>query len=266
MLTIDRWQYIGGAITSVLKQKWEIWELIIIHDGENLQVKRQIEKWVAQDSRIRYYWRPKIGNIANAINYAIDRCLGEFVAILDDDDAWTNDRKLDMQVKKLRSNPLLLAIGGGAYVVDATGKTKMVYYRSTDPRLCCRYGLLVNPIIHSTVLMRRSILKKVGGYDESLSGYQDWDLWLRIMRIGQVSNIASCFASYRVWDGGGSSSKIRDNACSALRIVWRHRNYSFFIPSVCVSLSLLVISIVPISVRIPVYQLATKLKKRLKIK
>ncbi len=266
MLTIDRWQYIGSAVSSVVRQTWQNWELIIIHDGDNTEVRREIDIWSNQDKRIKYYSRSDVGNIANALNYGLDRCTGEFVAILDDDDAWVDDRKLEIQVDCLCSSDSTQAVGGGAYVVDKTGMTKMVYHRPSDPMTCFRYGLLANPIIHSTVLVRRSVLKAIGGYDETLKGYQDWDVWLKIMRIGQILNIPDCFASYRVWDGGGSSSKTFDNAISALRIVYRHRDYPLVVPGMCVGVLLLIVSLVPSVLRRPLYQFATKIKKSIKVK
>jgi glycosyltransferase involved in cell wall biosynthesis len=263
LLTIDRPQFIGAAIQSVVNQSYNTWELIVLHDGPDSRIEPAVAEWASRDSRVRYIHRENIGNIASGLNYAIRQSRGEFVAILDDDDAWIEPKKLERQVAALLSDGELMAIGGGAIVVDSVGREVMRYRRSMDPDECVRRALLANPLIHSTVLYRRDVAERVGLYDESLAGYQDWDLFLKIMRTGKVANLEDFFATYRVWDGGGTSRHVLANAWSALRIVIRHRRYyRGYLLALVASLAYLAFALLPSAVRRRGYQSLSRFKKR----
>nr|MCU0246710.1 hypothetical protein [Bryobacter sp.] len=62
----------------------------------------------------------------------------------------------------------------------------------------------------------------VGGYDESLPGFQDWDLFLKLARTGRFYNFQEYLLGYQIWEGGGSFKAQRGNTWSALQIVRRH--------------------------------------------
>ena len=262
LLTVNRPQFIEAAIQSVVVQSLSSWELIVLHDGPDLRIAPIVQALALKDSRIRYVHREKMGNIANALNFAIKLSNGCFIAILDDDDAWIDSQKLDLQVNVLVAEQKLVAIGGGAIVVDSEGLEKLRYGRSTNSEECFRRALLANPIIHSTVLYRRSAAELVGLYDENLQGYQDWDFFLKLMRIGRVANLKNHLSTYRVWDGGGSSREVLCNAWSSLRTVMRHRHYfPGFIPALAVSLAYLIFAFIPNFLRRRLYQSFSRFKK-----
>jgi hypothetical protein len=77
---------------------------------------------------------------------------------------------------------------------------------------------------HSTVMYRRAAIEQCGGYDAALAGFQDWDVCLKLGRIGKLYNFQDYFLDYTIWEGGGSFAQQRKNTRSALTIVWRHRS------------------------------------------
>ena len=262
MLTMDRPQYIGPAIISVVSQTFSGWELIIVQDGPDSRIAPLVAECARQDPRVRFFQRQEVGNIANALNFAIRQSRGEFLAILDDDDAWIEPRKLELQLAALRRSPKLVAVGGGAVVVDGQGREIMRYQRPADSHECAQRALVANPLIHSTVLYRRTAAEAVGLYDDSLPGYQDWDLWLKLMKHWQVTNISEYLATYRVWNGGGSSTKILGNAWSALRITVRHREYPRSGIALLTGITYMIFALFPSPIRRRVYQTLTRAKKR----
>jgi glycosyltransferase involved in cell wall biosynthesis len=263
MLTMDRPQYVEPAIASVVAQTYSNWELIIVQDGPDPRIAPLVEAWSRREPRVRFFHRPQIGNIANALNHAIQVSRGEFLAILDDDDAWIEPRKLELQIACLRAAPAVAAVGGGAVVVDGGGRESLRYQRPIDPAICRQRALIANPIIHSTVLFRRADADAVGGYDDSLPGYQDWDLWLKIMARRDVTNLPDYLATYRVWNGGGSSTKILGNAWSAVRIAVRHRRYPRSGIALFSGIAYMAFALLPSALRRRLYQTLTRLKKRL---
>jgi len=263
MLTMNRPQYLDAAIESVRGQSVADWELIIVHDGVDPRIAPVVRPWVEADPRIRYFHRPVPGNIADAMNYGIGKSRGGYIAVLDDDDAWIHSDKLRLQLEQIELRPGILAVGGGAVVVDGSAREALRYQKPADPDECRRCALIANPVIHSTVLFRKEAAEEVGLYDVGLAGYQDWDLWLKLMRQGDIMNLSSYFATYRVWDGGGSSRNVRANAWSAVRIVNRHgRHYEGRVVAMAASLMYLMFAHLPSGVRRRSYQSLSRLKKR----
>ncbi len=222
MLTYNRPQYIGRAIESVRSQDLQEWELIVVHDGPNRVIADIMREYEQVDPRIRYFHRLRGGNIANATNYGLARAGGEYIAILDDDDYWASPGKLTKQIEFLDANPDYSACGGGMIVLDETGTEKLRYFKQQNDADLKRWALLANPIAHSTAMFRRSLLVELGGYDESLSGFQDWDVFLKLGQCGKLYNFQDEFTCYTIWGGGGSFAQSRNNTRSALRIVKRH--------------------------------------------
>ena len=223
MLTCDRPQFLGRAIQSVINQSLEDWELIVVHDGPNPQTAAIIDQWVKRDPRIRYFHRDRGGNIANACNYGLARARGQYVAILDDDDYWVPADKLRKQVAFLKSHPDYAGCGGGMTVIDDKENVQMSYLKPEQDDEIRARALYANPMTHSTTMFRRSLGEGIGYYDESLAGYQDWDIWLRFGRLGKLYNFPEVFARYTLWSGGGSFQQQRKNVLSAVKIVFRHR-------------------------------------------
>jgi hypothetical protein len=120
--------------------------------------------------------------------------------------------------------------GGGMTVVDQGDRELMSYLKPQQDSDIKRVALCANPMTHSTTVFRRACGEGIGFYDESLAGFQDWDLWLRLARVGRLYNFPEIFTRYTLWSGGGSFQQGRRNAESALRIVWRHRRaYAGFV-------------------------------------
>ncbi|HEX3746346.1 MAG TPA: glycosyltransferase [Bryobacteraceae bacterium] len=229
MLTYNRPQFIGKAIESIQAQQFREWELLVVHDGPNQEIPAIMEEWVKRDPRIRYFHRETPGNIADATNFGLTHARAEYIAILDDDDDWASDDKLSKQVTFLDEHRDYCCCGGGVIVIDATGREQMRYLKPEQDEQIKRQALMANPLAHSTTLYRRASAIQVGGYDVSLAGFQDWDLWLKLGKIGKLYNFPEYFLHYRVWHGSGSFHQSKGNTESAVRITRRHRrDYSGF--------------------------------------
>jgi glycosyltransferase involved in cell wall biosynthesis len=222
MLTFNRPQFIGRAIQSAVDQHFRDWELIIVQDGNNEHIVRVVNQWLKREPRIRYFHRPQPGNIANACNYGIARARGEYIAILDDDDYWVCADKLSKQIHFLDENPEYAGCGGGVIVIDEHGVEQLRYLKPEDDADIRRHALFANPLAHSTSMFRKCAGEMVGLYEESLAGFQDWDLWLKLGQVGKLYNFPEPFLYYTLWSGGGSFTAQRANTRCSLKIVQRH--------------------------------------------
>jgi glycosyltransferase involved in cell wall biosynthesis len=225
MLTYNRPQFIGTAIESILAQQFQEWELLVIHDGPNQEIPVIMAQWQERDGRIRYFHRSTPGNIADATNFGLEHARGEYIAVLDDDDGWASPLKLTRQAAFLDGHPDYVACGGGVIVVDTEGREQMRYLKPERDDEIKRRALVANPIAHSSVMYRRSAALAAGGYDRTLAGFQDWDLWLKLGSQGKLYNFPEYLMLYRIWHGSGSFHQARHNTASALRITRRHRQH-----------------------------------------
>jgi glycosyltransferase involved in cell wall biosynthesis len=262
MLTYNRPQFISRAIESIRAQTLTDWELIVVHDGPNLEIQRIMHEWEERDPRIRYFHRAQPGNIAEANNYGLARAVGRYVAILDDDDYWRVADKLERQTRFLDEHPDSVVCGGGAVCIDPEGRETLRYLKAQSDEEIKRRALVANPMVHSATLFRRDAAEQCGFYDVTLAGFQDWDLFLKLGRLGRLYNFQEHFLAYQIWAGGGSFHAQRGNTRSALRIVWRHRHhYRGFLLAITLATLYYLYSLLPVAVRKLTFSFLSRLKK-----
>jgi glycosyltransferase involved in cell wall biosynthesis len=262
MLTYNRPQFIAKAIESILAQQFQEWELLVVHDGPNQEIPVLMAEWLKRDDRIRYFRRNITGNIAEASNFGLAQARGEYIAVLDDDDYWTSADKLSRQIDYLDSHPDYCVCGGGVIVIDPDGREQMRYLKPERDEQLKRLALISNPMAHSTTLYRRESAIQSGGYDETLAGFQDWDLWLKLGKIGKLYNFPEYFLRYRVWQGSGSFHQSKGNTESAIRITRRYRrDYAGFPIAFPMALLYHCYSRLPLGVQRISYSSLSRLKK-----
>jgi len=223
ILTYNRPHLIGRAIESVIRQDYQEWELLVVHDGPDERTIDTMRKWQQRETRIRYLHRKEPGNIAEATNYGISQARGKYIAILDDDDYWAAPDKLARQVKFLEESPEYVACGGGAIVIDRNSVETMRYLKPENDQAIKSRALLANPMVHSTLLYRRAVALDLEGYNETLPGFQDWDFVLKLGKAGKLYNFPMFFSYYSLWHAGGSFQQQTKNTRSGIRIVWFHK-------------------------------------------
>lgn len=226
MATWNRTQTIGRAIKSVIDQSFQDWELIIVGDGSPAETESVIHKYRSGDKRIKYTRIEHVGRIAAVTNVGLRMAVGEFVAILDDDDWWIDERKLEKQLAFLDAHSDHIGCGGGFIVVDEKDKEQARILKPETNGLIQRMALSANPIANSAGIFRRV---SAGSYDESMLQFADWDFWLRLGTKGKLYNFPEYFLAYRIWQQGSSFLHQRENANAALLIVNRYKHqYSGF--------------------------------------
>lgn len=224
MTTWNRANLIGRAIQSALDQDFKDWELIIADDGSIDETGKVSKEWEKKDKRIKYFRAPHFGRIAKISNFGLKQAIGEYIAILDDDDMWTATDKLEKQVKFLDENKEYVACGGGYIIIDKEEKEKSRLLKPEEHESIIENALLANPMVNTTTLFRKSAAEKIGFYDETLPEFADWDFWLKMGLEGKLYNFPLHFAYYQMWDTGSSFRKQKGTAYSSLQIVPRYKD------------------------------------------
>ena len=183
-------------------------EVVVVDDAstdETAEVCRSLEG-------IRYVRVERNRGVAGARNVGILASAGEYLSFLDDDDA-RQPGSLDVQVKRLESEPRAALVYGQAFVVEGGGAAAESVYPSDCPQGDLFWELLgQNFIPGGSVLFRRSCLLRVGLLDEGVPGLDDWDLWVRLAELFPFAALEQPVYSWRrssPGSGQGSSSGAR---------------------------------------------------------
>ena len=174
------------AIKSVLSQTFQEWELIIVDDCSNKdakQIQNFCKKLANKDNRIRYVRRSSnFGQHTRPKNEGTRLANASLIAYLDDDNEYRRDhlQVLWTYIEQLKDK--FDIIYGDRWLVDETGHGKDSLGITSDFDL----GRLTyqNFIDTSDVLIKKECLDAIGGWDESLPKFADWNLWIRLAKAG----------------------------------------------------------------------------------
>jgi glycosyltransferase involved in cell wall biosynthesis len=179
---------IKTAMHSVLRQSFFNWELIIIDDGSTDNTRECIERYSVKDSRIILISHEKNKGLQESLNHGLSLARGTYIARIDDDDVWINTNKLQKQVDFLNNNKEYVLVGTGAIVVDEKGSEITRYLMPETDTQIRKKILRANTFIHSSVIYRTESVVSVGGYQIEKM-LEDYDLWLRLGKIGKFKNL-----------------------------------------------------------------------------
>lgn len=173
-------RYLREAMDSILGQTFRDFEFLIVDDGSDDSTTAIIGSF--NDSRIRVIRNENNLGLTKSLNIGLRAAKGEYVARMDADDISLPER-LERQVGYLDEHPDDALVGCPA---DVIGKDGQIIRRSLTPAPSRRMLYLKlafgNVMAHSSAMFRRSVVEQLGGYDESYTQTQDYDLWFRIFR------------------------------------------------------------------------------------
>lgn len=191
--TLNRSQDLLATLQNIAKQDYAHTEVIVINDGST------------DDTALVLAGLPGITLITNSQRLGLQKSLnigcrvakGKYIARIDDHDIWTDSKKLSKQVAKLEEDDRI-GVVGTAFTIGQ--RTFINPLSDNDIR---NQMLFRCPFSHVTVVFRKHLFELVGGYDESLSYSEDWDLWLRMGLKSQLLNLADITTNVKE-SGAGS--------------------------------------------------------------
>ncbi|MCP4670453.1 MAG: glycosyltransferase [Desulfobacula sp.] len=173
--TYNRAWALKTSIDSVLSQDYPNIELIVIDDGSKDNTQGLLKEY---NNKIIILFQENRG-VSAARNLGIKKSKGEFIALLDSDDAW-DQRKISCQMEFFMANTKALIC-----------QTEEVWIRNgkrVNPKIKHKkpFGMIFEPSLHlclvspSAVMMKKQIFELKGYFNEELMVCEDYDLWLRI--------------------------------------------------------------------------------------
>lgn len=198
-------KFVAEAIDSALAQDYVNLEIIVVDDGSTDGSKRILESY---GNKIQMFSQTNQG-CAAARNTGLRHASGKYVAFLDADDVWWNN-KIACQVEALATTGFRMAYSRFAVWCPASdGRYPLpdsIFSVTNNPHLsnsvvetgCIYRALLLDCIVWtSTVIIEKSVFDEVGIFDEALELGEDYDLWLRLSRHLPILGLQQPTALYR---------------------------------------------------------------------
>lgn len=197
-------KYIKEAILSIQNQTFSDWELLIVDDFSKDNTVEIIKDACAKDTRITLKQLSQNSGTGVARNTALQMSEGRYVAFLDADDLWRND-KLEKQLNFLQTNNYAFCF---SYYDSITAEGVSTGKQITAPDILKFSNMFVsNWIGNLTAMYDKDIVGKIS--IETTRKRQDWTLWLTILRkVDNAYAIPESLAYYRVGNQSVSSGKI----------------------------------------------------------
>jgi glycosyltransferase involved in cell wall biosynthesis len=191
-------KYLKECIESILNQTYKNFEFLIIDDNSKDNSYNILKEYAEKEPKIKLFKNDQNMGLTKNLNFLILKSKGEYLARMDADDISFKNR-LESQINFIKSNEDIDILGSFAIDIDEEGKEKNL--RKVPITLSEIKNILpkVNPIIHPTVLMKKSSLKKINFYNEKYRTSQDYELWYRAIANNlNLYNMPEPLIYYRV--------------------------------------------------------------------
>lgn len=202
----DRADLLELTLKSIIKQKGIKYEIIVINDNSNTDDIFNICK------KFNTVYHKNERNLGAQVsrNKGVDLAKYNYIAFIDSDDLWESDDKLLEQVQILKNQPKISIVFTSLKYIDINGKQFEKNITQVDNNLINKKFaniILAKDIIgtYSSVMVRKEDFIKCGKCNENLPARQDWDLWIRLSKIGNAFILDNIFTLYRIHDNQISS-------------------------------------------------------------
>lgn len=197
------------AISSVCQQVYLFWELLILGDGSNKALIRELSYFEKTNDHIKVIYRSNREEIVSAINRAFSSASGEFVGFINGGDEIAPHALLEI-ARLLNKDPKIDVIYSDEDRLIGDKRCDPFFKPDWSPDLL----LSMNYIGHFLVI-RRQLLQELGGLREGTEGSQDYDLVLRATeRTKRIAHIPEILYHWRIAPGSVTSRS--ENRAKAL--------------------------------------------------
>lgn len=203
MPTWNRADMIKEAIDAVLAQDYDNLDFLIVDDGSTDTTEQVVKAY--RDSRIRYVKKEHSGLCATR-NRVLAEATGEYVLWHDSDDALLPGVVSDY-ADMVTNWPEAVVVYGDLIQMDKEGNLGHIFRYASHggDRHLLSLLFIQNALPMPGALVKTSVMRELGGFDEDLSASEDYDMWIRIAAVrGMFLHLGRPVCKYR-WHGGNAS-------------------------------------------------------------
>lgn len=191
-------RFLDEAIESVLSQDFHDFELLIVDDASVDATPSILARWAGKDRRIVVLRNLVNRGAAATANAGLAAARGEYLARQDADDVSLPGR-LRREVEALDACPEAVMVSTDFQIIDERGRRLRIERRAQPPEIIEYQLNFLNAIGgHSQVMFRTSVVRELGGYDETRRTGEDYELWTRLVRRGPILVLPLVSMSYRM--------------------------------------------------------------------
>jgi glycosyltransferase involved in cell wall biosynthesis len=211
-------RFLGEAIESVLAQTYARSEIVVVDDGSTDNTVEVASRY----REVRSISQRNQGQGA-ARNEGLRHASGEFVVFLDSDDRLL-PRAFEVALNCLDAHPGVAFVAGRCVGLGVDGGQRNTRYEPIVERNHYIRLLLGNYIwTPGTVMFRTALVRDAGGFKTTVSGAEDYDLYLRIAKHHRIWCHDQVIAEYRLHDTSTSRKPLLMMR-STLRVMWAQRD------------------------------------------
>jgi glycosyltransferase involved in cell wall biosynthesis len=199
--TRNRREWLALTLRSVLAQTGVDLEVIVVDEAST----DDTVEWLTTvaDERIRVVRHEFPQGVATARNHGAAHAHGEWLAFVDDDDLWAPDKLRE----QLRAADACRADWVYTGSVNIAEDCRIVYGRpplAPDPLMKALPHYNAVPGGGSNVVVRRTFWEAAGPFDMRLQNTEDWEMWIRLAKLGPPACVARPLIAYRVHSSNSS--------------------------------------------------------------
>lgn len=175
-------------------------EIVIVKDGRlTLALDAVIEKYMKDGGLgLKVYGYPINKGLGYALNFGLERCQYELVFRMDADDLCVNGR-IKKQLEKFKDDSIGIVGGQIEEFAEKIGDLNSIREVPLSDSEIKRRQFKRNPFNHMTVAFRKSLVQDAGGY-QTMHGYEDYFLWIRLLKIARAENLKDVLVYARTDD------------------------------------------------------------------
>jgi len=194
-------RFLTQAVESVLEQSYEDWELIIIDDGSEGETVKIADHYASlHPDRIRVLRHAPARGLQACANLALEAARGDYIMRLDADD-FLDESALLVLATYLDRHPDVGLVYPNYTYVNEQGEFLGIENRK---KIGKEAKLLDLPAHGACTMVRKRVLKSVGGYSERYDAQDGYELWLKVLHRYQVANVSTPLFCYRQHSASGS--------------------------------------------------------------
>jgi glycosyltransferase involved in cell wall biosynthesis/GT2 family glycosyltransferase len=192
----DGERHLERALTSIVRQTFPDFELIVVDDGSTDSTPAVLEGFA--DRRLRVVRNDERQGLAAALNRGLDVARGRYVARMDADDLalpiW-----LERVLARIGEEPRVAVVGAGIVELQPGG-LGAAHIPEPGPAVTRWYShFAASPFFHNTVVFDRELFERHGlRYDESFGESEDYELWTRVLQHAEADALAELLVLYRI--------------------------------------------------------------------
>lgn len=196
-------EFINESVPSILKQTYDKWELLIGINGhpQNSEIYNIAKAFEEKCDKVRVFDFYNIKGKSNTLNELITYCKYDYIALLDVDDIWHN-QKLELQSLWLNNYDVIgtncVWFGDISGIVPPIPQYNFSNYNFAN----------VNPIINSSVVVRKNLC----WWNSKFDGLEDYDLWIRLrLKNKKFYNCPQILVKHRIHNASAFNSGGKNN-------------------------------------------------------